>query len=639
MRLKNLLGFICLFVSLSASYSQESIELQSVLLQNESLKNADAVVRYDSISVNMSSFDEMKIYKEYTITVLNKAGNSHIDTYEYYNEGRRINSLEISIYNQLGQEIKKYKKRDFIDKSAVPNGTLYSDHRMLYVDYTPTTYPYTLKFVSEIETSNTAYIPSWYFISGYNLSVEKSVYHIAYQKDTELRFKEDNFDGYDIKKISDDNIITYKANSLPAIEREELAPSLLNRIPKIQVASNHFSVNGIEGNASNWNELGQWMYDKILADRTNLSGASVQNVKQLVAGIEDPLIKAQKVYEYVQEQTRYISVQVGIGGIQPIAAEEVDMVKYGDCKGLSNYTKALLEKVGVEAYYTHVEAGSNLVDFDKEFASLAQGNHAILAIPSDNGYLWIDCTSRIHPFNFVGDFTDNRNVLIMKPEGGEIVKTVSYLNEHNSKETIGAFELMGDGGIKGQVEIVSKGIVYDNHFILEGNNHEDLLNYYKEYWGYINNLNLENISFENDKDNVVFTEKVDVSAKKYGSISGSRMIFNLNSFDRNMYIPSRYRDRKSPFEIERGFQHSDTYKIKIPEGYQIEAMPSNESFENEFGSYSFELEKTEDNNLLYKKKFFLKNGIYPKEKYNQYRDFRKNISKLENAKIVLINNS
>ena len=111
-----------------------------------------------------------------------------------------------------------------------------------------------------------------------------------------MRFKEDNFDGYDIKKISDDNIITYKANSLPAIEREELAPSLLNRIPKIQVASNHFSVNGIEGNASNWNELGQWMYDKILADRTNLSGASVQNVKQLVAGIEDPLIKAQKVY-------------------------------------------------------------------------------------------------------------------------------------------------------------------------------------------------------------------------------------------------------------------------------------------------------------------------------------------------------
>jgi len=77
-------------------------------------------------------------------------------------------------------------------------------------------------------------------------------------------------------------------------------------------------------------------------------------------------------------------------------------VKYGDCKGLSNYTHAILKTVDVASYYTVIQAGSQKVDFDSDFAAM-QGNHAILAIPYKNQYYWIDCTSQTHPFGFVGD--------------------------------------------------------------------------------------------------------------------------------------------------------------------------------------------------------------------------------------------
>mgnify|MGYP001126063175 FL=1 len=97
---------------------------------------------------------------------------------------------------------------------------------------------------------------------------------------------------------------------------------------------------------------------------------------------------------------RYISVQIGIGGWKPISAEEVDENKYGDCKGLTNYTKALLRTVGIESNYCVVSAGSEIKDISEDFPSM-QGNHVILNIPQEGkSDLWLECTSQDTPFNF-----------------------------------------------------------------------------------------------------------------------------------------------------------------------------------------------------------------------------------------------
>ncbi|MDP4989490.1 MAG: DUF3857 domain-containing protein, partial [Polaribacter sp.] len=109
----------------------------------------------------------------------------------------------------------------------------------------------------------------------------------------------------------------------------------------------------------------------------------------------------------MQQKTRYISVQIGIGGWEPIAANLVDDVGYGDCKGLTNYTKALLDVADVTAYYTVVYADDR-IDVDKDFSSL-QGNHVILNIPNNGKDVWLECTSQTMPFGFLGDFTDDRD--------------------------------------------------------------------------------------------------------------------------------------------------------------------------------------------------------------------------------------
>src|SRR5690606_7576242 len=230
-----------------------------------------------------------------------------------------------------------------------------------------------------------------------------------------------------------------------------------------------------------------------------------------------------------------------------------------DCKGLTNYTKALLKIAEVKSYYCVVYADTDEKrSIDPEFASM-QGNHIILNIPTDEKNIWLECTSQIHPFGFLGDFTDDRNVLVLKPEGGEIIKTEAYVNEDNYQLCTGEYFINKNGDIKGGMEIRTKGIQYDNRFFLEKRSSEDNTKRYKEYLNNINNLHIEKLSFENNKNTIEFIEKIDISASKYASTTGNRLIFVVNAFNKKSHVPDRYRNRQLPFQINRGYLDEDEF--------------------------------------------------------------------------------
>ena len=103
----------------------------------------------------------------------------------------------------------------------------------------------------------------------------------------------------------------------------------------------------------------------------------------------------------------------------------------------------------------------------------------------------------------------------------------------------------------------------------------------------------------------------------------------------NSYVPKRIRDRKMPINISRGFVDVDEVKIELPANMKIEFVPENIQIETKFGSYSIELEKTANSTFMYKRKLQMNGGQFPKEEYDSYRNFWKEIRKNDNAKIVL----
>ena len=427
MFLKSLMPLWCLMLTLT-TFAQDQALFNSETIPEHLLEKADAVVRYENSTIELNGQDDMSYNYSRVVTVLNERGNHHLRTIVGYDTSRKIKKIEAYVYDKNGQEIKRVKKRDFRDFSAVDGGTLYSDSRVLVMAYDPTDYPYTVHFTYTMETPDTAAIPSWRPLSSYNLAVEESTYQLTDHANLGLRHKEVNFEGYSVEKESTSNSIRYSLKDVPAFVFEDLSPSLEVIMPRAMLAVERFHYGGVVGNAKDWNEFGGWIQNSLLNGRDQLSEETKSQVNQLVKECTTDREKAEKIVKYVQDNTRYISVQVGIGGIQPIAANEVDELKYGDCKGLTNYTKALLKSVGVQSYYTVVEAGQMISDFDPEFPTLEQGNHVILCIPQGEDLVWMDCTSQVHPFGFIGDFTDNRNVLVIKPDGIEMIKTEAYID-------------------------------------------------------------------------------------------------------------------------------------------------------------------------------------------------------------------
>ena len=619
------------------SFTQD-LQYQGLLLDKSLTKNANAVVRLDEMTVALTSMKEMNIRLKRVVTILNKHGNRHAHTQVGYNNSIKVKHLQATIYDFLGNEIEKIKRKDFKDISAVTGGTLYSDSRVLYMEYTPVQYPYTVEFTYEITTENTGNIPNWYFLDGFLVSMEKSRYTVKFNSDLQKPlFMEKNLEGISVIKNETGNSVTYEAENILAIKQESLSPSFTKIAPMLMVRVDNFSHEGYDAQMKNWKEMGQWMHKNLLSGRDELPEATRAKARSLVRDVKDDLEKAKIIYKYVQDNTRYISVQVGIGGLQPIEAIDVDRVKYGDCKGLSNYTKALLETVGVKAYYTHVESGRDKVDFEEEFADLAQGDHVILAIPYKENYYWIDCTSQTQPFGFLGDFTDDRRVLVIKPEGGELARTPSYLNEDNYQKTEAQYTLDAEGAIKGSVAIATRGIQYDDRYYLEEKTRQDLDERYKEYWHYVNNLSIESLDFENNKEDIRFLEKVSVEAANYASKSGDRLLFKPNAFNRNLHVPDRYRNRKLPFEIQRGYLDEDEFTIQLPKGYVIEGMAPDTKLDTEFGQYGLSMEYNEvDHSITYRRSLLLKAGDYGKEKYAEYRSFRRKIAAMDNVQIAII---
>src|SRR5690606_9631979 len=283
------------------------------------------------------------------------------------------------------------------------------------------------------------------------------------------------------------NTIQYVVSNIPALKYEEYAPSITKFTPYVKFALSKFHLEGVNGNASSWAELGNWINRDLLAKTDELPESTKQTVRDLVKDVTDPIEKSRIIDQYVQNKTRYVSIQLGIGGWKPMLAKDVDRLGYGDCKALTNYTKALLESIDVTSYYTVIYSNHDKQSMTEDFFSM-QGNHIILALPDGDNMNWLECTSQITPFNFLGDSTDDRLALVIKPEGGELLRTHIYDTPKNIQFSKAEYTINESGKLIANIDIKTKGIQYDNRFYLDRQSKEDLKKHYKDYFYTINNL-------------------------------------------------------------------------------------------------------------------------------------------------------
>jgi len=628
-----LLLVACFLLFIPKYFSQEpSLSIDNI--PPELLINSNSVVRNEEIIIEIESVDEFTIFTKKIVTVFNSLGDDHSFAREYYDDQRDIKDQRAIIYDASGNVIRKYKEKNFEDVSAVGSNDLFRDGRYSYLRYTPVNYPYTIEYTSEVLSVNTIFVNPWFPVDDYFQSAQTSSYRIINPENLAIRVSEKNLNDH-FKSDKDGSDLYYAAQNIPGSIPEVLSPSFYEIFPVVRIALNDFSLVGVQGSAENWLEFGQWQYDNLLSEEHEISAKTLGDISRLTKDLNDDIEKARAIYEYVQNKTRYISVQLGIGGWVPMPAKEVDELGYGDCKALTNYTRALLKSQDIDSYYTLLFAGEQNRDIDPEFASM-QGNHAILNIPiKDQEDIWLECTSQTKPFNYLGDFTDNRNVLLITPEGGKIVKTKKYSIKENLVETNSEIELKSNGDFSGVWERRNEGVMYGNIYGLQDITEKDQKHYYKKQFWKLKNLEIGKISFENNKRDQKFTERLEIKGTNFGIAAGNKILVPLNIYDLPVANTPRYSPRKLPLKILRGKTYIDHSKIIIPEAYKIESIPEPFLTENEFGSFQFVSEINSDNELIITRTYILKDGTWEKGSYVNFKKFMIEINSGNNQKAVI----
>jgi transglutaminase-like putative cysteine protease len=627
---------LAVFLLVINSISAQVDKYIALTIPKELKENANSVIRLQEIVININSRQLYTTKVKRTVTVLNEYGNRGVDASEYYSKSERIKSIEAVIYDAFGKEIKKIKKKDFKDQSIADGFSVLTDGRVLYLDFTPTQYPYTIDYTSEVETINTAFLPSWTPIENYLQGVERTEFTIFYPENLGFKYKLTNFEGSDIIVEKSNNSLKFIAKNIAAEKREENTPDMSKIFPMAKFSLEKFNLEGVEGTASSWEEFGKVWYRDLVEDKSEISKETINKIKELTKGVEDPIEKAKIVYQFVQSKTRYVSIQLGIGGWKPMLAKDVDRLGYGDCKALTNYTRILLENVGVPSYYTVIYGDSDKRDFDKDFVS-KQGNHVILSIPYNNEYKFLECTSQTSPFAYGGDFTDDRYALIIKPEGGEIVKTNEWDEEQTIQSTKGSYSIDENGKLVASFTIESTGLFYEK-YQLKSMSNADLMDYYKSDFSGLTNLKITKSNLEDNREQIKFKEEIEAQVENYVTTANQSVFFVVNAFNRNNNVPKKVKNRKHPFEISRGFQENDTFLINIPESYSIDFLPENIVLENEFGFYKLEFEKKSDKSIIYKRILKINKALLNNLQFENYRNFREQISRSDNAKVVLTKN-
>src|SRR6476620_12108873 len=117
----------CLILFFSANLSQsQKLEYATVSIADSLKQNANAVVRLDRTDIAISSQRNMDVSYLRAVTVFNEKGMGAIKAYANYDKRTSVNSIQATVYDGIGNEIKKIRRKDFRDQCVLDGVTLFS---------------------------------------------------------------------------------------------------------------------------------------------------------------------------------------------------------------------------------------------------------------------------------------------------------------------------------------------------------------------------------------------------------------------------------------------------------------------------------------------------------------------------------
>jgi len=441
----------------------------------------------------------------------------------------------------------------------------------------------------------------------------------------------------------------WEMNDVPAIDLDHV-PMAPNEGALAARMTVHYTGPGLaEPQDGTWQGIGEW-YEGLSRDRLVSTPDIAAKAAELTAGKTDFYDKAEAIGDFVQQKIRYFVIEMGVGGYQPHAAEEIFRGRYGDCKDKATLLSAMLSSVGIHSALMMVDSERGVVDPD---APSIWGNHMIAAIEIPKGYespklhsvvtaktgkryLIFDPTWYLTPFGQLEDNLQGSYGVLIEGEDSQVIELPVMDPTLNTIRRTGKFELSADGSLKGSVTDLRFGDLAETRrqvFSSEGEKKQtEYMNRViaQDFTGAsMTGLKVENV----DALNKDLTTTFDLQASHFASFTGPLLMIRprvLGSYELDVDRKPRHVE----IDLEQTMQGTDEYDIELPQGYVVDELPDPVKIDVGFASYVSSTE-LHGRVLHYSRTYTVRQVTVPATKYEAVQQLAAAIAADEGSQAIL----
>lgn len=611
----------------------------------------DAVLLYSDQAVIVQSVDKIKTHVRLVYKILRPSGRDYGMAAVSFNPHRKITGLRGWCIPVQGKDYEvKDKEAVEVALPKIAGSELISDVKEKLLQIPAPDPGSVVGYEYEEDEQPMVLQDVWMFqreIPGREL-------HYSLQLPSGWEYKASWINSAEIKPTpGGNNHWEWVMNDVKGIRKEEEMPPIEGVAGQMIVS--FFPPGGASRNGfTGWLEMGNW-YSNLTNGRRDASPEIKQQVAALTASARTPLDKMKALAQFVQNDIRYVAVELGIGGWQPHAASEVFVHRYGDCKDKATLLSSMLSQVGIESFYVVINSERGYVTPEVP-ANVGGFNHVVLAIklpanvsdlslvatiqhPRLGTLLYFDPTNELTPFGEIGGYLQANYGLLVTSEGGELVELPRQPSAMNSIQRSGRLTLDPLGTLKGEVSETRVGDrAWAERWRLRTVTKsadqikpiEDLLA------GSLSLFNITQASVTNlNRTDQPFGFHYAFEARGYAKNAGGLLLVRPRVLGvKTSGLLETKEPRTFPIEFEGSSRDTDTFEIVIPAGYVVDDIPPSVDADYSFASYHA---KTEVNgNLIhYSRTLEVKELSVPVARADDLKKFYRIIASDERNTVVL----
>ncbi len=238
-------------------------------------------------------------------------------------------------------------------------------------------------------------------------------YYLSYitGPDRKLHFKLFNNAPAPTEQQSETQIIYQWKN--PAFENREFSSD----IPSWYTNSPYVTVTDFK----DWKQVNDWALSVFKYSYQKLPEKLLQKMadwKKFSNGDQDMF--ANLALRYVQDQIRYVGIEIGSNSHQPHSPEKVFDQGFGDCKDKALLLTTILNYEKIEAYVALVNTQEK-ENLNQAAPSALAFNHAIVALKRGNNFIFVDPTNSLQRGELINNYIPAYGwALIVQPDGQQL---------------------------------------------------------------------------------------------------------------------------------------------------------------------------------------------------------------------------